>query len=929
MDFWSNAPSLEFTNEATVETRFVIPLLRALGYEDSDVDPKAGIVFQEGRVGRRPEADFLVFHGPQRNRDTSLIVVEAKAPTEPLTEAKVQAESYALNTRAPFLLLTNGIDLEIWQMQVSMESKRILNCALSDLNSYRGQIEATISKRSAYEYCKSLAHKTIHVGTKDFAAYETAELQRTIPAERSTRRTLKTKEAQSELHSDALLSYAPAGAIVVGPSGFGKTTLCKYLLRQAISDRWEGETRLPVEVPLPELFGSERKTIFAFVLERISAHCPQVTDAVFKDTLRKDGLIVLLDSFDRLSFEQQREVETGIRLLARDYPKLQFLIFSRDASLPNIDLAVFVIDKLNWSQQVAFCESLGVSGSHLHAMPRVLRELCSHPLLLKLTLDYRRQTTHWPAKLELLFDRWLNVLIERDEISPTMGIVREQALTIIAEATATKPMVATDVLCLLKDKGLESDIYDQLIACDAINADGGVVGILHEALADYLRAKSLLHDIKLGNIERIEQVDLEAGSFLPILVMSLLPTRALQRAFWKKLSNVDWDTYVSVVRYRGDISQELRSSDAITLEAAYLEDLLEGFEFTLEGFFPSIRSAVLDVLELDPANQFGLTGRVSVEGPSLLFGFNIVERETARIRIGSPEWSYRSINLGLSGLRLDSGRVVGVGELRKAVTRAFESRTLEGGRFWRHERLVGRLRYLVEELAFQISLEAPLEHIKQQLLPHISKWVTFNDFSRTGFLIGSLIEDIDALKKVGLVELDLWWQRLGWEPDNDRISNDALANLAGEMYRRGLAIYREVAEASFGNLLPILGFYPSLPVRWKAEVWRADQFPAASFRWSPVRSTEEEGVDSQYVDRQPQLTGAVLKRHFDSVRADLIALGRYKQHSRIFSGSTMFEILHGRRALGELAGELPSLTQGCKLLKDDLEGLFRDLPDRD
>jgi hypothetical protein len=102
MDFWANVDSLQFTNEASVETRLVLPLLNALGYEASDIEPKPPITFQEGRVGRKPEADFLVYHGPLRDRDTSLIVVEAKRPTESLGGAKRQAESYAFNTRAPF-----------------------------------------------------------------------------------------------------------------------------------------------------------------------------------------------------------------------------------------------------------------------------------------------------------------------------------------------------------------------------------------------------------------------------------------------------------------------------------------------------------------------------------------------------------------------------------------------------------------------------------------------------------------------------------------------------------------------------------------------------------------------------------------------------------------------------------------------------------
>ena len=39
-DFWNGVPSGPFANEADVEIRVVLPLLHALGYEDSDIHPK-------------------------------------------------------------------------------------------------------------------------------------------------------------------------------------------------------------------------------------------------------------------------------------------------------------------------------------------------------------------------------------------------------------------------------------------------------------------------------------------------------------------------------------------------------------------------------------------------------------------------------------------------------------------------------------------------------------------------------------------------------------------------------------------------------------------------------------------------------------------------------------------------------------------------
>lgn len=93
-DFWDKLLNVKvsLTTEADVELRVVEPLLRALGYEDDDIAPKYPVEFQEGRVGRRPEADYVCFAGPLKNRDTSLLVVEAKKPGEALPPGKSQGE---------------------------------------------------------------------------------------------------------------------------------------------------------------------------------------------------------------------------------------------------------------------------------------------------------------------------------------------------------------------------------------------------------------------------------------------------------------------------------------------------------------------------------------------------------------------------------------------------------------------------------------------------------------------------------------------------------------------------------------------------------------------------------------------------------------------------------------------------------------------
>jgi hypothetical protein len=150
-DFWDSVTGRSATNEATVETWFVLPFLEALGHDRLNIHSKVPISVQEGRQrrsGRKPEADFVVYAEKPFSRATSLIVVESKHPAETLDGGKEQGASYAFNLRAPVLLLTNGEKLEIWQIQATMDCELMLACQVGSLPQHRAAIEGLLSVES-------------------------------------------------------------------------------------------------------------------------------------------------------------------------------------------------------------------------------------------------------------------------------------------------------------------------------------------------------------------------------------------------------------------------------------------------------------------------------------------------------------------------------------------------------------------------------------------------------------------------------------------------------------------------------------------------------------------------------------------------------------------------------------------------------------
>ena len=385
-------------NEADVEVRFIGPLLRHLGYTDSDIHPKYNVIFQEGRRGRPHEADFAVFNGSIHSKNTSLLVVEAKGPEEKLGDGKEQGESYAANLRVPFLLLTNGLDFELWQIQISAESQKVLSGSVSSITGMIGDLELLISKAAAIEYARLLRQKPVGGTSIDLAPYYQAELKRTDGQFAIARQLYPFGgNGSDKILSSEILERLPSGAVILGPSGYGKSTLAVSLFRQAISVCISAESCLPVlHIELPDVAAAS-KTIAQYATDRLSAHCPQITESGLKHLLRCEGGILICDGFDRLIQAERENFLAQFKTLRRDHPKLQLFVFSRISMRPEIGLPIFELKEYSDEEQQEYAKLLpGSQGDHPSHQP--------HPNLRPVsTYNATKAVAKSPVVFEVLY----------------------------------------------------------------------------------------------------------------------------------------------------------------------------------------------------------------------------------------------------------------------------------------------------------------------------------------------------------------------------------------------------------------------------------------------------------------------------------------------------------------------------------------------
>jgi hypothetical protein len=136
--------------EVEVEVKFIYPLLRHLGYERDQLELRVPVPMQEGSQKTVRQADWVV---QSKTSSESLVVVEAKAPRQPLDDAVAkQARSYALRLEAPVYVTTNGKKLKIYHRGV-LRDQCVVSCRTSELSDNWETIEAALHK-SAVETLK-------------------------------------------------------------------------------------------------------------------------------------------------------------------------------------------------------------------------------------------------------------------------------------------------------------------------------------------------------------------------------------------------------------------------------------------------------------------------------------------------------------------------------------------------------------------------------------------------------------------------------------------------------------------------------------------------------------------------------------------------------------------------------------------------------
>ncbi len=165
-------PSM-LTNEAEVESKFVVPLFQHLGYPEKCRHPQYSLKIYEpssrGKRGKGKTIDQIYFSTTEQKEqtpDTALIIVEAKEPGEThLDGALEQARSYGYRLTPLFLIVTNAHQLLVDKRHGFRGEERVFDVPIHELQEqatakrFYHELQFDVVKRLKEQLADELTHR--------------------------------------------------------------------------------------------------------------------------------------------------------------------------------------------------------------------------------------------------------------------------------------------------------------------------------------------------------------------------------------------------------------------------------------------------------------------------------------------------------------------------------------------------------------------------------------------------------------------------------------------------------------------------------------------------------------------------------------------------------------------------------------------------
>jgi hypothetical protein len=525
--FFKEIVSAAPANRAEVGTQVLLRLFHLLGFSARDRADKPSVPMRFGHKRRRQRPDFIFYAGAERSFSSALVAVEARAPTEALSNAGDRALAYADWAGTPLYLACNGHELAAVQVTPGLGIQRTFRLRVREVPQYWARIFEFLGRTHAVLFKEALQFltPTYLPGIERLPPGELFQeyldrLSMMFPAtgELPALPLTVTRNADGHEYTEealaGLLSEAGARLVIEGSPGAGKSTLARRLITH-LTHKARGTRILPVYMAIPHGIPGSLPEAFTQMCETLGVKFPP---ALLSQFLQSARVVLVLDGLDEAP-EPEAAVDNAIRWLGTA-SNLSVCITSRPSALEELH-QTFQENAFQFAhvRQLTEAELEALFQSQLkdrELTSRLLRYNTSRLALrtpLMALIAVRVATTH--ARFEVLSDYELI----RDYVQNLNGYLNSQStpaagaktrlttlLDVLADAaiwlrSTQRKKNARPSLRELRDS-LEAthgaEEVEALLNTGLISASGGRVEFLHESFGDFAIAFALLRALRAG-----------------------------------------------------------------------------------------------------------------------------------------------------------------------------------------------------------------------------------------------------------------------------------------------------------------------------------------------------------------------------------------------------------------------------------------------
>lgn len=355
---WETVSQATCHSEGDVETRVLIPILEALDWPRDEIHAKVPVSFRiKGKKGHPFEADFAVAPSTPMPPTRAWAVFEAKKPTAGLEGSHDQAWSYAYALAAAFFLVTDGVDLELWQTGWFEDNKRVLCMQIRELHARHGELDALLRREAVLDYYDRNRLPRLGVSQVDISLYldqirlelqEHVLLRRVVTTGTGNRLWVSVGASDLEISTGRVYQ-------LTGTGGRGKTALLRSLAADLALASRQATSSLPKRVPiLIRATESSGDLLAAAALQ--FANIPQLASAAaFQAWLAKTDTLIVVDDWDRLDPTSLVEAEAALRAL-RGLPTCIVIASRPDTRTPTGVTGLIALYTLEIEEQREFVD---------------------------------------------------------------------------------------------------------------------------------------------------------------------------------------------------------------------------------------------------------------------------------------------------------------------------------------------------------------------------------------------------------------------------------------------------------------------------------------------------------------------------------------------------------------------------------------------